>query len=179
MKYIDIKVPPPGPKAKKVVEKTDALLSPSIARFYPLVVESAHGALVKDVDGNTYIDLNAGLGVLSVGSTPEKVVEAIKKQAEKFIDITPGKFAKRVYYGNSGAEGIEAAIKLARYHTKRPRILAFIGSFHGRTMGAVSLTASKPKQVKGFSPLLPGVEHVPYPYCYRCPYGKTFPDCGY
>jgi len=199
MKYIDIKVPPPGPKAKKVVEKTEALLSPSIARFYPLVVESAHGALVKDVDGNTYIDLNAGLGVLSVGSTPEKVVEAIKKQADKFlhfsytdfyyqnivdlaeklIEITPGKFAKRVYYGNSGAEGIEAAIKLARYHTKRPRILAFIGSFHGRTMGAVSLTASKPKQVKGFSPLLPGVEHVPYPYCYRCPYGKTFPDCGY
>ncbi|MEM0117703.1 MAG: acetyl ornithine aminotransferase family protein [Conexivisphaerales archaeon] len=199
MKYIDIRVPPPGPKAKKVVADTEAILSPSIARFYPLVVESAHGALVKDVDGNTYIDLNAGLGVLSVGSTPERVVDAIKRQSEKFlhfsytdfyyenivelakrlVEITPGRFPKRVYYGNSGAEGIEAAIKLARYHTKRPRIIAFTGSFHGRTMGAVSLTASKPKQVKGFSPLLPGVEHVPYPYCYRCPYGKTYPDCGY
>lgn len=199
MKYIDIKITPPGPRAKKVVEETEKLLSPSIARFYPLVVESAHGALVKDVDGNTYIDLNAGLGVLSVGSTPDEVVDAIREQAGKFLhfsytdfyyenivrlakklaEITPGRFSKKVYYGNSGAEGIEAAIKLARYHTKRPRIVAFTGAFHGRTMGAVSLTASKPRQVKGFSPLLPGVEHVPYPYCYRCPYGKSYPDCGY
>jgi 4-aminobutyrate aminotransferase len=199
MKYINIRAEPPGPKARKVVERTKAILSPSIARFYPLVVERAHGAIVEDVDGNRYIDLNAGLGVLSVGSTPEPVVRAIQKQAEKFIhfsytdfyyenivelaeklaQITPGRWEKYVYYGNSGAEAVEAAIKLARYSTKRPRMLAFTGAFHGRTMGALSLTSSKPRQMKGFSPLVPGVTHVPYPYCYRCPYGKTFPDCGY
>jgi 4-aminobutyrate aminotransferase len=199
LKYIRIRTEPPGPKARRVVEATHDLISPSISRYYPLVVERAHGALVEDVDGNRYIDLNAGLGVLSVGSTEERVVGAIVEQAKKFIhfsytdfyysnlvklaeklcDITPGDFEKFVYFGNSGAEGIEAAMKLARFHTKRPRILAFSGAFHGRTMGALSLTSSKPRQVRGFSPLVPGVTHVPYPYCYRCPYGKTFPDCGY
>ncbi len=199
VKYINMKTEPPGPKARNVVEETTRLLSPSIARFYPLVIEKAHGALVEDVDGNRYIDLNAGLGVLSVGSTPSPVVDAIKKQAEKFlhfsytdfyyeniiklaeklVEITPGSWEKSVYYGNSGAEAVEAAIKLARYHTRRPRMLAFSGAFHGRTMGALSLTSSKTRQMKGFSPLLSGVTHVPYPYCYRCPYGKTFPDCGY
>ncbi|MEM0287269.1 MAG: acetyl ornithine aminotransferase family protein [Nitrososphaerota archaeon] len=199
MKYAEIRVEPPGPKAKKIVEDTMNTLSPSIDRFYPLVVDSAHGCLVKDVDGNTYIDMNSGLGVLSVGSTPREVVDAVTSQAKKFIhysytdfyyqnvtslakklfEITPGTFEKRAYFGNSGAEAVEAAIKLARYHTKRPRIMAFTGAFHGRTMGAVSLTASKTKQMRGFSPLLPGVTHVPYPYCYRCPFGKSYPDCGY
>lgn len=198
-RHIDIKVTPPGPMARKVVEETERLLSPSIARFYPLAIESASGFLVKDVDGNTYIDFNSGLGVLSVGSTPAPVVEAIKRQAERFLHysytdfyyeiivrlaekltkITPGDFEKQVYYGNSGAEGVEAAIKLARYYTKRPRLLAFSGAFHGRTMGAVSLTASKPKQVRGFMPLVPGVTHVPFPYCYRCPFRQEYPDCDY
>jgi len=198
-KHIDIRVAPPGPKAKKIVGRTDAALSPSFARFYPLAVDSAHGCLVKDVDGNTYIDMNAGLAVLAVGSTPEPVVRAVKEQADRFLhysytdfyyqniiklaeklaDITPGKFEKQVYFGNSGAEATEAAMKLARYHTKRPRYLAFVGSFHGRTLGSVSLTASKPRQVKGFSPLVPGVTHVPYPYCFRCPFRLQFPECDY
>jgi 4-aminobutyrate aminotransferase len=198
-KRIDMKVTPPGPKAKKVVGGTDRALSPSFARFYPLALESAHGCLVKDVDGNTYIDMNAGIAVLAVGSTPEPVVKAVKEQAEKFLhysytdfyyqnivdlaeklsEITPGSFEKQVYFGNSGAEATESAMKLARYHTKRPRYLAFTGSFHGRTMGSLALTASKPRQVKGFSPLVPGVTHVPYPYCYRCPFRLKFPECDY
>jgi 4-aminobutyrate aminotransferase len=197
--HIEIKVEPPGPKAREVVGRTEDLLSPSIARFYPLAVESAHGCLVKDVDGNIFIDFNSGLGVLSVGSTPRPVLKAIKDQAERFLhysytdfyyrniveladklcEITPGKSEKRVYYGNSGAEAVEAAMKLARYHSKRQRFLAFSGSFHGRTMGAVSLTASKPHQMRGFMPLVPGVTHVPYPYCYRCPFRLEFPECDY
>jgi 4-aminobutyrate aminotransferase len=198
-KHIDIRVPPPGPKAKEIVERTAKYLSPSFSRFYPLALESAHGCLVKDVDGNTYIDLNAGLGVLVAGSTPDRVVEAVRQQAGRFIHysytdfyyeniveladklttMTPGNFEKQVYYGNSGAEVIEAAMKLARHHTRRPRFLAFSGAFHGRTMGALSLTASKPRQVKGFMPLVPGVTHVPYPYCYRCPFHLQYPECGY
>jgi 4-aminobutyrate aminotransferase len=197
--HIDIRVPPPGPKAREVVERTDRALSPSFARFFPLALESAHGCLVKDVDGNTYIDFNAGLGVLAVGSTPEPVVKAVKEQAERFLHysytdfyyknivelaeklakITPGVFEKQVYYGNSGAEAVESAMKLARHHTKRPRFLAFAGAFHGRTMGSLSLTASKPRQVKGFMPMVPGVTHVPYPYCYRCPFRLQFPECDY
>ncbi len=189
---------PPGERAKKVVEETMKYLSPSIQRFYPFVIKRGKGAIVEDVDGNKYIDMNAGIAVLALGTSPKAVVEAIKRQAEKFIHysytdfyyenivklakelvkITPGKFEKKVYYGNSGAEAVEAAIKLTRYHTKRPRLLAYIGSFHGRTMGALSLTASKPVQVKGFSPLIPGVEHVPYPYCYRCPFKMSYPECG-
>ncbi len=198
-KRIDIRVPPPGPKAKKIVGRTESSLSPSFSRFYPLAVDKAHGCLVKDVDGNTYIDMNAGLAVLAVGSTPEPVVKAVKEQAERFlhysytdfyyqniadladklVKITPGDFQKQVYFGNSGAEATEAAMKLTRYHTKRPRFLAFTGGFHGRTMGSVSLTASKPKQMEGFSPLVPGVTHVPYPYCYRCPFHLSFPECDY
>ena len=198
-KRIDIRVTPPGPKAMRIVGRTDRALSPSFARFYPLAVDSAHGCLVKDVDGNTYIDMNAGLAVLAVGSTPGPVVKAVKEQAERFLhysytdfyyqnivelaeklaEITPGSFEKQVYFGNSGAEATEAAMKLVRYHTKRPRYLAFSGSFHGRTMGSLSLTASKPRQVKGFSPLVPGVTHVPYPYCYRCPFRLNFPECDY
>ena len=198
-KRIDIRVQPPGPKARKIVDRTEEALSPSIARFYPLAVESAHGCLVKDVDGNTYIDMNAGIAVLAVGSTPEPVVKAVKEQADKFLHysytdfyyknivdladklgrITPGDFEKQVYFGNSGTEATEAAMKLTRYHSGRPRFLAYAGAFHGRTMGAVSLTASKTKQMKGFSPLVPGVTHVPYPYCYRCPFHLEFPECGY
>jgi len=198
---INIKNTPPGPKAKRIVSVTKKLLSPSIARNYPLVIESAHDCVVKDVDGNQYIDFNSGIAVLNVGSTNDSVVKAASEQlskfthysytdfyyedidqlAEKLCEIFPGdkKKEKQVFYGNSGAEANEAAMKLARYHTKRTRFLAYTGSFHGRTMGTVSLTASKPVQVKGFSPLLPMVEHVPYPYCYRCPLKLEYPNCGF
>jgi 4-aminobutyrate aminotransferase len=194
---------PPGPKAKKIVRETNKLLSPSISRFYPLVIDHAHDCVVTDVDGNRFIDFNSGIAVLGVGSTNERVVRAASDQLKKFIhysytdfyyeninelaaklvSIFPRrgkkKIAKQVYYGNSGTEANEAAIKLARYATGRPRLIAYSSAFHGRTMGTMSLTASKPAQVKGFSPLLSGVEHVPYPYCYRCPLKMEYPGCGF
>ncbi len=189
----------PGRKAAEVVRKTAEYLSPSISHFYPLVVESAHGSLVKDVDGNQFIDFAAGIAVLNTGSTHPKVVQAVKDQAEKFLhysytdfyyenlvelsekllSMVPGKFSKMVYYGNSGAEAIEAAMKLTRNYTKRPIFLAHSGGFHGRTMGALSLTASKPIQRKGSLPLVPDTVHFPFPYCYRCPWKQTFPECDY
>jgi len=154
---------------------------------------------VVDVDGNEFIDMNAGLAVCSVGHSHPKVVKAIKDQAEKFIhysytdffydgyvnlgeklhDLVPGSHRKKFFYGNSGAESVEAAMKVARWHTGRQGCIAYIGSFHGRTMGAVSLTASKPYQRARFAPLIPGVEHIFYPYCYRCPFNLECPSCGY
>jgi len=189
----------PGVKAAVVVRRTAKYISPSFARFYPLVVDSAHGCLVRDVDGNQFIDFAAGIAVLSTGSTHPKVVEAIKRQAEKFIHFSytdfyydnlvelsdellqmiPGDFQKMVYYGNSGAEAIEAAMKLTRNYTKRPIWLAHSGAFHGRTMGALTLTASKPMQRKDAFPLVPDAVHFPFPYCYRCPWKQTFPECDY
>ncbi|MBD3173147.1 acetyl ornithine aminotransferase family protein [Candidatus Bathyarchaeota archaeon] len=199
MSYPKIKVTPPGPKAKKIVERDEAIISPSFGRAYPLVVESAQGNIVKDVDGNEFIDMNAGLAVCSVGHGHPKLKEAIKKQVDKFIHysytdffyedyvdlgedlskILPMKGQKKVFYGNSGAESIEAAMKVSRYHSGRQGYLAYIGSFHGRTMGAVTLTASKPYQRAKFSPLIPGAEHIFYPYCYRCPFNLECPSCGY
>ena len=189
----------PGPKGAVVVKRTAKYISPSFARFYPLVVGSAHGCLVKDVDGNQFIDFASGIAVLSTGSTHPKVVQAIKSQAEKFVHFSytdfyydnlvefsdellkliPGDFQKMVYYGNSGAEAIEAAMKLTRNYSKRPIWLAHSGAFHGRTMGALSLTASKPMQRKDAFPLVPDVIHFPFPYCYRCPWKQTFPECDY
>jgi 4-aminobutyrate aminotransferase len=197
-KFSNIVVTPPGPKAREILRKDDQLISPSIIRFYPLVAETGSGCIIKDVDGNSYIDFNSGLAVLNVGHNHPKIVAAIKKQAEKLIHysytdfyyeevtalaeelskITPGKFNKKIYFGNSGAEAIEAAMKLARWHTRKPYYISFIGAFHGRTMGALSLTASKPVQRRHFSPLIPSVYHVPYPYCYRCIFKLDPSDCG-
>ena len=199
MSYPKIVVTPPGPKAKAIVERDRAVISPSFGRVYPLVIESGQGCIITDVDGNKFIDMNAGLAVCSVGHGHPMVVEAIKEQADRFLhysytdfyyenyvdlgetlhELLPGDFKKKFYYGNSGAESVEAAIKLSRWHSKRQGILAYIGAFHGRTMGAVSLTASKPAQRRYFAPLIPGVEHIFYPYCYRCPFNLEFPDCGF
>jgi len=199
MTHIKINVEPPGPNAKKIAEQAEEIISPSIVRYYRFVMESGNGAIVRDVDGNSYIDMNAGIAVLALGTSPPEVVKAIDEATKRFlhysytdfyysgivnlarelVNITPGRFKKRVFYGNSGAEAVETALKLSRFHTKRPRFIAYTGAFHGRTMGALSLTASKQAQVRGFSPMVPGVSHVPYPYCYRCPFGKTFPDCDY
>jgi len=189
----------PGPKARAVIKRTAKVISPSISRDAPLVVESAHGSIVTDVDGNRFIDFSSGIAVLSTGSTHPKVVEAAKKQLDKFLhfsytdfyyenlvtlaeklsDLAPGEAEKMVYWGNSGAEANEAAMKLARNYAKRPIFLAHSGGFHGRTMGALSLTASKPVQRKGAFPLVPEVVHFPFPYCYRCPWKQTFPECDY
>ncbi len=189
----------PGPKARAVIRRTLKVISPSISRDDPLVVESAHGSVVTDVDGNRFIDFSSGIAVLSTGSTHPKVVEAAKRQLDKFIHfsytdfyyenlvtlavelskLAPGKGDKKVYWGNSGAEANEAAMKLARNYTKRPLFLAHSGGFHGRTMGALSLTGSKPIQRKGSFPMVPEVVHFPFPYCYRCPWKQTFPECDY
>ncbi len=180
----------PGPEARKVLEKDQRFVSQSYTRVYPLVAKRARGVWVEDADSNRFLDFTSGIAVCNTGHCHPRVVEAIHRQAEELIhmsgsdfyydlqstlasrlaEITPGSKEKRVFFGNSGAEAIEASLKLARYHTKRPRVLAFLGAFHGRTMGALSLTASKAIHERGFSPLLPGVTHVPYAYCYRCPY---------
>jgi 4-aminobutyrate aminotransferase len=197
--YPKIVVTPPGPKARELVKQDESLLSPSFVRFYPLVVDSGKGCVVRDVDGNEYIDFNSGLVCLNVGHSHPKVVAAIKSQCDRFLhysntdfyyrevvdlakklsEITPGAPDKKVYFGNSGTETIEAAIKLAKWHTRRQLFIAFISAFHGRTIGALSFTASKPTQRRYFSPLMPGVTHVPYAYCYRCPFKLTFPECHY
>jgi 4-aminobutyrate aminotransferase len=189
----------PGRKAAAVVRRTARFVSPSMARYYPFVIESAHGSVVRDVDGNQFIDFTSGIAVLNSGSTHRKVVEAVRRQSTKFLHfsytdfyyenlvdlserlvaIAPGGFQKMVYYGNSGTEAIEAAMKLSRNYTRRPLFLAHSGGFHGRTMGSLSLTASKPVQRKGFLPLVPEVVHFPFPYCYRCPWKQTFPECDY
>ena len=187
----------PGPEARKVLEKDQRFVSQSYTRVYPLVVKRTRGVWVEDVDSNRFLDFTSGIAVTNTGHCHPQVVEAIHRQTDQFIhmsgtdfyydvqstlaaklaEITPGPKEKRVFFGNSGAEAIEAALKLARYHTKRPRILAFLGAFHGRTMGALSLTASKVIHEKGFSPLVPGITHVPYSYCYRCPYHLEYPKC--
>ncbi|HEY1337465.1 MAG TPA: acetyl ornithine aminotransferase family protein, partial [Bryobacteraceae bacterium] len=190
--------PVPGPRASAVIARDERVVSPSYTRGYPLVVESGEGAMVQDVDGNRFLDFNAGIAVVAAGHCHPRVVEAIQKQAarlihmsgtdfyyeeftalaEKLSEIAPGAVPRRVSFGNSGAEAMEGAIKLARYATGREKIIAFYGAFHGRTMGALSLTASKAVQRAGFGPFMPGVAHVPYPNCYRCPFGKEPEGCA-
>ncbi len=179
--------PLPGPKAKAVVDADTKWLSPSYTRSYPLVAKRGRGIRVEDVDGNQFLDFAAGIGVCSTGHCHPEVVKAIQEQAAELIHMSGTDFyyeamiqlAERVskiapmpgphkfYYGNSGAEAVECALKLARYHTGRQNIIAFYGAFHGRTMGALSLTASKAQQRRRFGPLVPGITHVRYPYAYR------------
>jgi 4-aminobutyrate aminotransferase len=183
----DIKTPLPGPKAKAIIERDKQFVSPSYTRDYPFVIARGEGAIVEDVDGNHFLDCAAGIAVNSTGVSHPDVVKAICEQAGKFIhmsgtdfyyepqvrlaeelaSIAPIEGPVRTFFGNSGTEATEAAIKLARYHTKRQGIIAFLGSFHGRSMGSLSLTASKVIQRRGFGPLLPGVYHARYPDPYR------------
>jgi len=177
----------PGPNAKRVLAGDEKYISPSYTRSYPLVAKQGRGMVVRDVDGNEFLDFSAGIAVTSTGHCHPQVVEAIQKQAgelihmsgtdfyyesmvtlaERLAKIAPMPGPHKVYYGNSGTEAVECALKLARYHTKRQNVIAFYGAFHGRTMGALSLTASKPQQKRRFAPLVPGVTHVRYPDVYR------------
>ena len=188
-----IKTALPGPNAKRVLEGDEKYISPSYTRSYPMVAKSGRGIVVTDVDGNEFFDFSAGIAVTSTGHCHPDVVAAIQKQAGELIHmsgtdfyyenmvelaarlskIAPMPGPHRFYYGNSGAEAIECALKLARYHTKRQHAIAFFGAFHGRTMGALSLTASKPQQKRRFAPLVPGVTHVRYPDVYRGCVGGT------
>jgi len=188
----------PGPKAKRVLLQDARFMSPSYTRDYPLVAKRGRGAVVEDVDGNMFLDFAAGIAVCSTGHCHPKVVAAIQEQAAELIHMSgtdfyyesmprfaqklaatvPGPEAKKVFFTNSGTEAVEGAVKLARYATKRDKFVAFYGCFHGRTMGSLSLTASKSTQRKGFGALLSGVEHIPYPYAYRCAHGHTAETCG-
>jgi 4-aminobutyrate aminotransferase len=196
--YPKITTPPPGPKAKEIIDQDSQYTSTSYIKEYPLVVERGQGMMLEDVDGNRFLDFMAGIAVVTTGHAHPKVVQTIQKAAEKFLhicptdfyypsfsalakkmaEIAPGKSPKKVFLGNSGTEAVEAAIKLTRYNTRRSRLISFFGAFHGRSMGALSLTASKMKQRQHFSPFIPGVTHVPYGYCYRCPYNLTYPSCN-
>jgi 4-aminobutyrate aminotransferase len=172
----------PGPKARQHIAFDETWTSPSLPRAYPIVPVRGDGLTVEDIDGNLFLDFAAGIAVTSTGHTHPAVVGAIKEQAAELIHFSASDFylpiyaevceelariapitgRARTYLGNSGAEVVEAAIKLARFATKRPYVVAFLGAFHGRTYGAVSLTASKAKYHAGFGPLLPGVFHAPY-----------------
>jgi 4-aminobutyrate aminotransferase len=187
MKAPEIKTPLPGPKARAIIEKDAQFVSPSYTRDYPLVIARGEGAVVEDVDGNVFLDCAAGIAVNSTGVSHPEVVKAIADQAAKFIHMSGTDFyyepqvrlaeelskivpidgEVRSFFGNSGTEATEAALKLARYHTKRQNVIAFLGSFHGRSLGALALTASKSIQRRGFGPLMSGVYHAPYPDPYR------------
>jgi 4-aminobutyrate aminotransferase len=187
----------PGPQARAIIARDKNAVSPSYTRSYPFVMARGAGAIVEDVDGNRFLDCAAGIAVNSTGHSHPQVVAAIVEQAQKFLHmsgtdfyyepqvrlaeeiaaIVPVSGGVRSFFGNSGTEANEAAIKLARYSTKRPFLIAFLGSFHGRTLGSLSLTASKAVQRKGFGPPAPGVFHTPYADCYRCPVGLRPESC--
>jgi len=197
-KLPEIRTPLPGPRAQEVVARDAHYISPSYTRTYPLVVQRGRGAMIEDVDGNIFLDFNAGVAVCVTGHSHPRVVEAVKRQVEDFIHISgtdyyyphlpalaeklnrlvPGHFEKKVHFGNSGAEAVEGAIKLAMYTTRRQRLIGFFGAFHGRTLGALSLTASKARQRAGFGRQALDVTHIPYANCYRCPYHLKPESCG-
>jgi 4-aminobutyrate aminotransferase len=187
----------PGPRTREVIEADAKVTSPSLPRAYPLAPARGAGAVIEDVDGNAFMDFNASIAVCSTGHAHPRVVEAIRDQAERLIlysasdfylpiysqlcakldEIAPMSQPAKAFLTNSGTEAVEAAIKLARHHTGRQYVIAFFGSFHGRSYGSVSLTASKSTYRADFGPLLPGVIHTPYGSCHRCPINLTYPSC--
>jgi 4-aminobutyrate aminotransferase len=193
-----LKTPLPGPRAKALIERDAAVVSPSYTRSYPFVMARGAGATVEDVDGNVFLDCAAGIAVNSTGHSHPQVVNAIVEQAHKFLHmsgtdfyyegqvrlaeamnaIAPWAGQKRTFFSNSGTEAIEAAIKLARYHTKRYGIIGFLGGFHGRTLGSLSVTSSKAIQRRGFGPPLAGAFHAPFPNPYRRPAGQSEEACA-
>ncbi|HXH07451.1 MAG TPA: acetyl ornithine aminotransferase family protein [Vicinamibacterales bacterium] len=194
----EIKTPLPGPKAKAIIERDTRRVSPSYTRPYPFVMARGEGAIVEDVDGNRFLDCAAGIAVTATGHCHPDVVRAIVEQTQRFLhmsgtdfyyeqqvrlaeelaEIVPIDGEVRSFFGNSGTEAVEAAIKLARYATRRPGIIAFFGGFHGRSLGSLSLTSSRVQQRTGFGPLVPGVYHAPYADCYRCPLGLRPESCA-
>ncbi len=193
-----IVAPPPGPKARAFIERDHAVTSPSLTRTVPLVGVEEEGVWVKDIDGNVFLDFSSGIAVTNVGHRHPKVVEAMRRQMEKLIfinscdfytlpqvelaerlfEVTPGKFKKRAFFSNSGAEAVEAALKIAQWHTRNYYVIGFIGGFHGRTMGSLQLTTTSVAVRRHFKGMMPGVFHTPYAYCYRCPFKQGYPGCG-
>ena len=179
--------------SEKIIRRDKRVISPSYTRTnYPLVIDRGKGIYLWDVDGKRYMDFTSGIAVANVGHSNPEVVKAIRDQtekilhnagtdfynepavtlAEKLCEITPGRFRKKVFFTNSGTETVECAFKLARWYTKKPRMISFLGAFHGRTFGSMSLSSSKLMHRDHFSPLVPGIDYTPFPYCYRCPMGK-------
>ena len=196
-----IKTPLPGPKAAAIIARDSKYVSPSYTRDYPFVMARGQGAVVEDVDGNVFLDCAAGIAVNGTGHSHPDVVRAITEQAGKYLHMSGTDFYYepqvqlaeamaslvpvgggtgnvRSFFSNSGAEAVEAALKLAKYKTKRVNLIAFLGSFHGRTSGAMALTSSKHIQRSGFGPMMPGVYHAPYANCYRCPVGMKPESCA-
>jgi 4-aminobutyrate aminotransferase len=193
---VRIVTPIPGPNAQKIVERDTKLLMTS-TKSAPVAAASAHGVWIDDVDGNRILDFTSGVGVVNVGHCHPDVVRAVQEQAgklmhfagtdyyydvqvrlaQKITEITPGTFEKKVFYTNSGAESVEAALKLARWNRRRPITIGLLGAFHGRTMGALTMTTSKYVQRARFEPFAGGGHHIPAPYCFRCPYHMTYPSC--
>ena len=196
MKAPHIRVTPPGPKAKAIIARDREILA-TATKASPVVARRAEGAVVEDVDGNLFVDFASGVSVLNVGHSHPKVLAAIQRQAgdfthfagtdfyyeeqvrlaERLAKAAPGRHKRKVFFTNSGTESVEASIKLARHHTRRGLFLAFLRAFHGRTMGSLALTASKAVHRRGYVPMMPSAVHVPYAYCYRCPYKLTYPSC--
>jgi 4-aminobutyrate aminotransferase len=196
--YPRIRGPLPGPKARETIARDRRTVSQNLRKDVPLVVARAQGMVVEDVDGNRFLDFAAGISTVSTGHCHPEVVRAIRDQAgtllhvcytdfyypiyvelcEELARIAPMTGAKRVFLTNSGAEAVETAIKLARVRTGRPKVVGFFGAFHGRTYGAMTLTASKPVQRQGYGPFLPEVLHTHYAYCYRCPVNREPGSCA-
>ncbi|MCD6529670.1 aminotransferase class III-fold pyridoxal phosphate-dependent enzyme, partial [Candidatus Bathyarchaeota archaeon] len=186
------------PRVLRIVEEDKKYISGSLVRFVPMVVKKGRRDIIEDLSGRKYIDFLCGAAVTNVGHNHPKVVEAAKKAMENLIHtgmlylynepavklakilngITPGRFHKKVFFGLSGSDAIECSLKMVRWHTRRPRAISFIGSYHGVTLGALSLSGFVPSMVRGFMPLVPGVTHIPYPFCYRCPFKQEYPGCG-
>ena len=197
MQVPNIKIPPPGPRAQEILERDRRVVSPSYPRSAPFVMAKGEGAVVEDVDGNVYLDCCAGIAVAATGHAHPDIVRAISEQSKRYLHISTDYYHEpqvalgeaiaeiapidghaRTFFSNSGTEAIEAAIKLARYHTNRFNIIAFLGSFHGRTLGSLAITASKTVQRRGFGPMAPGVFHAPYANPYRCPFGVGAEHCA-
>ncbi|HTP54686.1 MAG TPA: acetyl ornithine aminotransferase family protein [Thermoplasmata archaeon] len=193
---VSVRVPIPGPNARRIIERDRRYLMTS-TKTAPVVAASGDGMWVTDVDGNRLLDFAAGVGVAAVGYSHPDVVRAIREQAarlthfagtdfyyenqtvlaERLTKITPGSFEKKVFFTNSGTESAEAALKLVRWQRRRPIVIGLLGAFHGRTMGSLSMTSSKPVQRARYAPFVGGGHHIPAPYCYRCPYKLEYPSC--
>src|SRR5438445_728916 len=197
-RHIVIKTPIPGPRSVELMKARQAAIPRGPYNITPLAIARAEGALLEDVDGNRYIDFAGGIGVLNTGHAPKEVVRAIQQQAEKYTHscvhvtmnepyirlaetmnrITPGAFPKKTFFVNTGAEGVENAIKVARNFTRRSGIICFEDAFHGRTLLAMSMTSKVHPYKDHFGPYAPEVHRMPFSYCYRCPWGKRYPGCN-
>jgi len=189
----------PGPRSKEYVQKDSAQIAPAVGvRWLPVVIDKQYGTFMEDVDGNVFIDFLAGAAAAITGYCHPKIVEAITTQvkaathvcevyhysrtmielAEEICKLAPGSFPKKVIWGLSGSDANDSALKVVRYHTKRPRVLTYLGSYHGQTYGALSLSGVFPNMKKGFGPIVEGIIHIPFAYCYRCLFGLKYPKCN-